>query len=122
MLFTAASFTISTVGTLVSVVGLIARSEEPSARLQRLGWLLLAVVLVSYVLGMLSLLTPAYELQGILPATSAVPAVLAVIVGAIGTVNCSYLAGYQRYRRSARAGMVLIPLATVAAVGNYLLY
>lgn len=122
MLFTAASFTISTVGTVVSVIGLIRQSKNGESGLSRLGWGLLVVVGVSYLLGIVSLLVPPSELPQFLPATSALPATLVVVVGAIGTLNCSYLARVRRWRSWAVAGLVLIPVATVAGVGYYLIY
>jgi len=117
MLFTIASFTMSTVGTLIAVIGFITQSGQKHSRLARLGWVFLVVVGASYLLGMYSLLSPRLGLPGILPANSAMPAVLALLVGAVGTLSCSYLAALHRWRRWALAGVVIIPLVTIIGVG-----
>lgn len=139
MLFTAASFTVSTVGTIVSILGLIRQSgSDGEARLSKVGWSLLVVVGVSYLLGMFALLSPESELPQLLRTTSTVlPAALLILVGVVGTLNCSYFAFVHvpaaaeregatseqpRWRRWAVAGVVLIPLATAAGAGYYLLY
>ncbi|MFQ5594282.1 MAG: hypothetical protein ACE5HA_09050 [Anaerolineae bacterium] len=130
MLFTIASFTMSTVGTLIAVIGFITHSREKHSRLARLGWVFLFVVGASYLLGMYSLLRPGSALPGILPAGSLLRPALTVLVGAVGAFNCSYLAfgrstrsaegaagaaGHPRWRGWALAGLVIIPLLTVMA-------
>jgi hypothetical protein len=135
MLFTLASFTMSTVGTLIAVVGLITQSRDGNSRLVKLGWFFFFVIGASYLLGMYSLLRPGSALPGILPASSVLRPALALLVGVVGTFNCSYLAfgptarsmegaagaaGYPRWRRWALAGLVVIPLLTVMAVVSFL--
>ena len=131
MLFTIASFTMSTVGTLIAVIGFITQFGEKDARLVRLGWVFLFVVGGSYLLGMYSLLRPGSALPGILPASSVLRPALAFLVGVVGTFNCSYLAfgrpvrsmegaDHPRWRRWALAGLVIIPLLTVVAVVSFL--
>ncbi len=134
MLFTIASFTMSTVGTLIAVIGFITQSGQKHSRLARLGWVFLVVVGASYLLGMYSLLRPGSALPGILPAGSLLRPALAFLVGVVGTFNCSYLAfgrparsvegaagaaGHPRWRRWALAGLVVIPLLTVIAVVSF---
>lgn len=122
MLFTAASFTVTTIGTLVSVIGIIRASDDDKPALAKVGWILMFAIVVSYVLGIIALLSPAVDLPGILPTTSILPAALAVIVGAIGTLNCSVLlTRARRWRNWALAGVVLIPLVTIAGVAYYLM-
>lgn len=122
MLFTAASFTISTVGTLISVIGLIRQSGDENPRLAGIGWILLFVVGASYLLGIFSLLSPGADLPGILPASSVLPAVLVLLVGAVGTLSCSYLVFLHRWRRWALAGLVIIPVVTIFGVGYRFFY
>ena len=135
MLFTIASFTMSTVGTLIAVIGFITQFGEKDSRLVRLGWVFLFVVGGSYLLGMYSLLRPGSALPGILPASSVLRPALAFLVGLVGTFNCSFLAfgptarsmagaagaaDHRGWRRWALAGLVLIPLLTVVAVVSFL--
>ncbi|MFQ5341391.1 MAG: hypothetical protein ACE5F6_07570 [Anaerolineae bacterium] len=131
MLFTIASFTMSTIGTLTAVIGFITQFGEKDSRLVRLGWVFLFVVGGAYLLGMYSLLSPRFGLPGVLPASSLLRPALAFLVGIVGTFNCSYLAfgrparsvegaagaaDHPRWRRWALAGLVVIPLLTVITV------
>ncbi|MBS1251055.1 MAG: hypothetical protein MAG451_00084 [Anaerolineales bacterium] len=121
MLFSAASFTVSTVGTIVSVIGIIRTSDAENPRIARVGWLLLFAVVASYLLGIFALLSPSVGLPGVLPTTSILPAALAVVVGAIGTLNCSYLAAVRQWRGWALAGVALIPVLTIGGVAYYVI-
>lgn len=135
MIFTAASFTISTVATLISAIGFITGSKDKDPRLVRLGWIFLFVIVAAYLVGVISLLSPNSVAATILPPDdSNVPIMLLVAVGIVGTVVSAYLA-FKRTRpvRAAGAGtwqypgwrpwaliaLVIVPLLTIVGAGYH---
>lgn len=126
MIFTAASFTVTVIGTAISVLGFISQVEDEGSRYVRAGWFMLLILGIAYVAGMVAILAPNYPLLVFVPQHSALIAALLVGVGIVGTFASAILA--RRWRRVppagrtgrwvawGRLGLILIPLFTMLAL------
>jgi hypothetical protein len=125
MIFTAASFTVTAVGTAISVLGFISESEDAGSRYVRAGWLLLVILGVAYVIGMAALLAPDNPLLMALPQPTLLVTTLLLGVGLAGTLTSASLLRQRRAAAPGRAnrwaawgriGLVVIPSLTVVSL------
>lgn len=126
MIFTAASFTVTVIGTAISVLGFILQFEAEGSRYVRAGWFMLLIVGIAYVAGMAAILTPDYPPLVFVPRHTVLVAGLLFGVGLVGTLVSAPLA--LRWRRVAptgrangwvawgRVGLIVIPLITIVAL------